>query len=51
LKEIDKKFADFAFIDLKLVKGDNDGIELFDSHLKLKKKDILVIIISGHANI
>ena len=50
LKEIDKKLPDVAIIDVKLDKGDNDGIELL-SHIKKKNKDIPVIIISGHANI
>ena len=50
LKEIDKKLPDVAIIDVKLDKGDNDGIELLN-HIKTKNKDIPVIIISGHANI
>ena len=50
LTEIDKKLPDVAIIDVKLDKGDNDGIELL-SHIKKKNKDIPVIIISGHANI
>ena len=50
LSEIDKKLPDVAIIDVKLDKGDNDGIELL-SHIKSKDKDIPVIIISGHANI
>tara|TARA_B100001250_G_C19752132_1_gene768271 strand:+ start:69 stop:1427 length:1359 start_codon:yes stop_codon:yes gene_type:complete len=50
LTEIDKKLPDVAIIDVKLDKGDNDGIELL-SHIKQKNKDIPVIIISGHANI
>ena len=50
LLEIDKKLPDVAIIDVKLDKGDNDGIELL-SHIKKKNKDIPVIIISGHANI
>ena len=50
LTEIDKKLPDVAIIDVKLDKGDNDGIELL-SHIKNKDKDIPVIIISGHANI
>ena len=50
LNEIDKKLPDVAIIDVKLDKGDNDGIELL-SHIKNKNKDIPVIIISGHANI
>ena len=50
LLEIDKKLPDVAIIDVKLDKGDNDGIELL-THIKSKDKDIPVIIISGHANI
>ena len=50
LSEIDKKLPDVAIIDVKLDKGDNDGIELL-SHIKKKNQDIPVIIISGHANI
>ena len=50
LNEIDKKLPDVAIIDVKLDKGDNDGIELLN-HIKNKNKDIPVIIISGHANI
>ena len=50
LTEIDKKLPDVAIIDVKLDKGDNDGIELLN-HIKQKNKDIPVIIISGHANI
>jgi len=50
LLEINKKVPDVAIIDVKLDKGDNDGIEL----LKLIKKiddDVPVIMISGHANV
>jgi len=50
LSEIDKKLPEVAIIDVKLDKGDNDGIELLN-HIKQKNKDIPVIIISGHANI
>ena len=50
LSEIDKKLPDVAVIDVKLDKGDNDGIELL-MHIKRKDSDIPVIIISGHANI
>ncbi len=50
LTEIDKKLPDVAIIDVKLDKGDNDGIELLN-HIKNKNKNIPVIIISGHANI
>jgi len=50
IAEIDKKLPDVAILDVKLDKGDNDGIELL-SHIKSKNKDTPVIIISGHANI
>ena len=50
LAEIDIKLPDVAILDVKLDKGDNDGIELL-SHIKTKNKDVPVIIISGHANI
>jgi len=50
LNEIDKKLPDVAIIDVKLDKGDNDGIQLLD-HIKSKNTDIPVIMISGHANI
>ena len=50
LSEIDKKLPDVAIIDVKLDKGDNDGLELL-LHIKTKDKDIPVIIITGHANV
>tara|TARA_Y100000389_G_scaffold114781_1_gene111902 strand:- start:973 stop:2328 length:1356 start_codon:yes stop_codon:yes gene_type:complete len=50
LNEIDRKLPDVAILDVKLDKGDNDGIELL-SYIKSKNKDVPVIIISGHANI
>ncbi len=50
LNEIDKKLPDVAILDVKLDKGDNDGIELL-SHIKSKNNDVPVIMISGHANI
>ena len=50
LNEIDKKLPDVAIIDVKLDKGDNDGLELL-THIKNKNKDIPVIIITGHANV
>jgi two-component system, NtrC family, nitrogen regulation response regulator NtrX len=48
--EIKKKIPDVAIIDVKLDKGDNDGIELL---IKLKKldDDIPIIMISGHATV
>ena len=50
LSEIDKKIPDVAILDVKLDKGDSDGIQLL-SHIKSKNKDVPVIMISGHANI
>jgi len=50
LTEIDKKLPDVAIIDVKLDKGDNDGLELL-SHIKTKDSNIPVIIITGHANV
>ena len=40
ISEIDKKLPDVAILDVKLDKGDNDGIELL-SHIKTKNSDIL----------
>ena len=48
--EINKKLPDVAIIDVKLDKGDNDGIELL-AHIKKKDDDVPVIMISGHANV
>ena len=50
LTEIDKKLPDVAIIDVKLDKGDKDGIDLLK---KIKKITDLtpIIIISGHANV
>lgn len=48
--EINKKLPDVAIIDVKLDKGDNDGIELL-IHLKKIDDDIPIIMISGHANV
>ena len=50
LSEIDKKMPDVAILDVKLDKGENDGIELL-SHIKSTNKDVPVIIITGHANV
>ena len=50
LIEINKKLPDVAIIDVKLDKGDNDGIELL-THIKKKDDDVPVIMISGHANV
>ena len=50
LNEIDKKLPDVAIIDVKLDKGDNDGLKLL-SHIKTKDQNIPVIVITGHANV
>jgi len=50
IAEINKKIPDAAIIDVKLDKGDNDGIELL-VHLKKIDSDVPVIMISGHANV
>jgi len=50
LNEINRKVPDAAVIDVKLDKGDNDGIELL-SHIKKIDDDVPVIMISGHANV
>ena len=50
VSEINTKLPDLAVVDIKLDKGDKDGIDL----LKLlmdKNKEIPVIMISGHANV
>ena len=48
--EIEKKLPDIAIVDVKLDKGDKDGIDLLK---KIKKiNDLIpVIMISGHANV
>ena len=43
LTEIDKKLPDVAIIDVKLDKGDNDGIELLN-HIKNKNNNLYEII-------
>ena len=42
LTEIDKKLPDVAIIDVKLDKGDNDGIQLLD-HIKQKNLSLIHI--------
>ena len=48
--EIKKKLPNLAIIDIKLDKGDRDGIDLLKLINKLDKS-IPVIMISGHANV
>ena len=50
LNEINKKLPDVAIIDVKLDKGDYDGIELL-THIKKIDTEIPIIMISGHANV
>ena len=50
LNEINKKLPDLAIIDIKLDKGDRDGIELLKNIMKINK-NVPVIMISGHANV
>ena len=48
--EINKKLPDVAIIDVKLDKGDNDGIELLEQIKKIDD-EVPVIMISGHATV
>ena len=48
--EIDKQLPDLAVIDVKLDKGDKDGIELLKKIKKIND-NIPTIMISGHANV
>ena len=48
LTEIDKKLPDVAIIDVKLDKGDNDGIELL-SHIKKKNKETVTKILEKNS--
>ena len=48
--EINKKLPDIAVIDVKLDKGDKDGIDLLKK-IKLLSDLVPVIMISGHANV
>ena len=50
LAEIKRKLPDAAVIDVKLDKGDHDGIELL-TYIKKTDDDVPVIMISGHANV
>ena len=50
LGEIDKKLPDVAILDVKLDKGDKDGIDLLKK-IKKMSDHVPVIIISGHANV
>ncbi len=50
LFEINKKIPDLAIIDIKLDKGDRDGIDLLKNIMQTNK-NVPVIMISGHANV
>ena len=50
VKEINYKIPNLAIVDIKLDKGDKDGIDLLKL-LMTKDKSIPVIMISGHANV
>jgi two-component system nitrogen regulation response regulator NtrX len=49
-KEINTKLPHLAVVDIKLDKGDKDGIDLLKQLIK-KDKSLPVIMISGHANV
>ena len=49
-KEIDTKLPHLAIIDIKLDKGDRDGIDLLKQIVE-KDKSLPIIMISGHANV
>jgi two-component system, NtrC family, nitrogen regulation response regulator NtrX len=48
--EIKTKIPDLAIVDIKLDKGDKDGIDLLKSMMNINRS-IPVIMISGHANV
>ena len=48
--EINKKLPDLAIVDIKLDKGDKDGIDLLKLLISIDKT-VPVIMISGHANV
>ena len=50
VNEIDKKLPDLAIVDVKLDKGDKDGIDLLKK-IKKMSDHVPVIVISGHANV
>ena len=50
VQEIETKLPDLAVVDIKLDKGDKDGIDLLKLFMA-KKKKIPVIMVSGHANV
>ncbi len=50
VNEINKKLPNLAIIDIKLDKGDRDGIDLLKKINKIDKS-VPIIMISGHANV
>ena len=50
IKEIENKLPDLAIIDIKLDKGDKDGIDILKTIMQLDKS-LPIIMISGHANV
>ena len=50
IREIKNKLPNLAIVDIKLNKGDKDGIDLLKL-LMTKDKSLPVIMISGHANV
>ena len=50
VKEINTKLPSLALVDIKLDKGDKDGINLLKILME-KNKSLPVIMISGHANV
>ena len=50
VEEINTKLPDLAIVDIKLDKGDKDGIDLLKLIVR-KNKTLPVIMISGHANV
>jgi two-component system nitrogen regulation response regulator NtrX len=50
LYEIDTKLPDLAIVDIKLDKGDKDGIDLLKHLMKLNSQ-LPVLMISGHATV
>jgi len=50
VKEVKKKLPNLAIVDIKLDKGDKDGIDLLKLFISIDK-NLPVIMISGHANV
>jgi len=50
IKEVNSKLPNLAIVDIKLDKGEKDGIDILKLLIK-KNKSLPVIMISGHANV